>query len=94
MGSGASAAEPEDEDARATLAGNAEARSRLAAMSQWLQGDRRENGEDGRRAGFGSRALTGRDLLTGSSFSLTGEAKAGGLVSLWGPGGAVALQRA
>ena len=30
--------------------------------------------------------MTGRDLLTGSSFALTAEAKAGGLVSLWGRG--------
>ena len=30
--------------------------------------------------------MTGRDLLTGSSFALTGEASAGGTVSLWGRG--------
>ncbi len=43
-------------------------------------------GEDGTRAGFRSRAVTGRDLLTGSSFALTAEANAGGTVSLWGRG--------
>ncbi len=43
-------------------------------------------GEDGARAGFRSRVVTGRDVFTGSSFALTAEAKAGGLVSLWGRG--------
>ena len=69
---GGGALDPEDE-----------AGSRLVAMSQWLQG---ETGADGRRAGFGSRTLTERDLLTGSSFAVTGEANASGLFSLWGRG--------
>ena len=63
---------------------------RLAALSDWLQGGSGEGPEagsrDGRRAGVGSRSVTGRDLLTGSSFALTGEASAGGTVSLWGRG--------
>ena len=76
--------EPEGEDARATLAADAEARSRLEAMSRWLKGG---TGEDGRWAGFQSRSVTERELLTGSSFSLTGEAgAAGGYASLWGRG--------
>ena len=78
--------EPEDEEARQAAAAEAEARSRLEAMTQWLQGETGEDGGDGARAGLGSRAVTGRDLLTGSSFALTAEAKAGGLVSLWGRG--------
>ena len=57
-----------------------EARARLAAMTAWLRGT-----ED-REAGAGSRAVAPRELLTGSSFALTGEARAGGLVSLWGRG--------
>ena len=76
--------EPEDEDARAALSADAEARSGLEAMSQWLRSETGE--EDGRRAGFDARTVTERDLLIGSSFSLTGEAKAGGVVSLWGRG--------
>ena len=70
-------------DARRAASEEAEARSRLAAMTRWLRGAD-EDGQDGRRDGL--RAVTARDLLTGSSFSLTGEAKAGGLVSLWGRG--------
>ena len=49
-GSGAGAPEPEDEDARAKAAAEDEARSRLAAMSKWLQGAR-EDGLRGRQAG-------------------------------------------
>ena len=82
--SGAGSAEPDGADARATLAEETEARSRLETMSNWLQG---ENEEDGSRAGFQSRSVTERDLLTGTSFSLTGEAgAAGGYASLWGRG--------
>ena len=92
-GSGAGAA-PEDDDAREAAAADAEARSRLEAMTTWLRGDSGQGpgsssgagGEDGTRAGFKSRTVTGRDLLTGSSFALTAEANAGGTVSLWGRG--------
>ena len=38
------------------------------------------------RSGFGSRPVTGHDLLTGSSFSLTKGTEGGGLISLWGRG--------
>ena len=82
---GGSAA-PEDADARAQAAAEEEARAGLAAMTKWLQGSAQEDRQDGERAGYESRAVTGRDLLTGSSFALTGEAKAGGMVSLWGRG--------
>ena len=74
---------PEDEGVRAKGAGEREARTRLEAMTQWLRGESEEEREG---AGFRSRAVSGRDLLTGSSFSLTGEATAGGVVSLWGRG--------
>ena len=84
-GSGTGAAEPEDGDSRAALADEAEARSRLEAMSRWLRGG---TGEDVGGAGFGARAVTERELLTGTSFSLTGEAGAsgGGTAALWGRG--------
>ena len=94
-GSGAGAPEPEDEDARAKAAAEDEARSRLAAMSKWLQGAREDPGSgsgagfrDGRRAGYESRSVSARDLLTGTSFALTGEAggAGSGTVSLWGRG--------
>ena len=86
-GSGAGAPEPEDEEARAKAAAEDEARSNLAAMSKWLQGAA-ESGQDGKRAGYESRAVTARDLLTGTSFALTGEAggAGSGTVSLWGRG--------
>ena len=79
---GAGGAAPEDAEARAQLAEEREARSRLEAMTQWLRGEERDG--DGARPD--SRSVTERDLLLGSSFSLTGAAKAGGLVSLWGRG--------
>ena len=84
---GAGAAERED----------AEARERLASMTAWLA----QTGPDagpGSGAGFGpafdgtgrepeSRALTGRDFVTGTSFALTGgSAEGGGFASLWGRG--------
>ena len=86
-GSGAGAPEPEDEEARAKAAAEDEARSNLAAMSKWLQGAA-ESGQDGKRAGYESRSVSARDLLTGTSFALTGEAggAGSGTVSLWGRG--------
>ncbi len=58
-----------------------EARSRLAAMTQWLRGT---DEEDRKQSGPGSVSV--RDLLTGSSFAVTAETGQGGLVSLWGRG--------
>ena len=68
-----------------------EARSRLEAMTEWLRGDGPENGDSGSGSGAsaerpGSRSVTARDLLIGSSFALTGEAKTAGMVSLRGRG--------
>ena len=74
---------------------DAEAQAGLAALTDWLPGDRRDDpgswsgagSGDGRRATLRSRAVTGRDFLTGTSFALTAEAAGGaGLVSLWGRG--------
>ena len=79
--------EPEDAEARVEAAAVEEARSHLAAMANWLQGGA-ESGRDGERPGYESRAVSGRDLLTGTSFALTGEAGSAGsgAVSLWGRG--------
>ena len=77
-----------DAAARDAGAQEAEAMERLTALSGWLRGGRRDGRDGVDRAGYGSRALTARDLLTGTSFSLTAQAAggAGGLVSLWGRG--------
>ena len=86
------------DDARAAAAAErkeAEARAALASMTAWLA----QTGPDGRDgtsfgassdgpgARFESRALTGRDFITGTSFALTGgSAEGGGFASLWGRG--------
>ena len=56
-----------------------EAMDRLEALSRWLRGGEAENDR-----GFASRSMTERDLLTGSSFALTGGSADGGLAALWG----------
>ena len=81
----------------ASLLAEAEDRRALAAMTAWLA----QTGPDagpGSGTGFGpvvggtgrepeSRALTGRDFVTGTSFALTGgSAEGGGFASLWGRG--------
>ncbi len=53
-------------------------------LSNWLRGD--ADTQEARRRG--TRAVTPRDLLAGSSFSMSGGTADGGVVSLWG-GGAV-----
>ena len=59
-----------------------EAGTRLEALSDWFR-----NGTDGADAGSSqSRALTGRELLTGTSFALTDGSKQAGFASLWGRG--------
>ena len=70
-------AEPEEPEDRETEA-------HLGALTGWLKGEPEEN-EAGE---FGSRDLTGNELLTGSSFALTGGSEAGGFGSVWG-GGAI-----
>ena len=59
-----------------------EAEKHLEAMSNWLRGEADE--EDAKPAE--SRALTGRDFLTGSSFALTGGTAEGGFGAVWGRG--------
>ena len=77
---------PSEEEAR-----EAEAQARLEDFSTWLRGEacRDDPGTGGDcPARTGSRAVTPRDLLTGTSFALTtgAEGIGGGLVSLWGRG--------
>ncbi len=67
-------------------------RAAAQAVRTWLAGagahgrDGGAYGEDG-RAGFESRALTGREFVTGTSFALTGgSAEGGGFAALWGRG--------
>ena len=80
---GAGTSVPEDAEARKQAAETEEARSRLEAMSRWLRGETEKDS----RAGLRSRTVSERELLTGTSFSLTGEAGAtGGAASLWGRG--------
>ena len=62
-----------------------EAEARLAALTGWLRDEGGEDAGDPAR-GWRSRAVTGRDLLTGSSFALTGGSAADGFASLWGRG--------
>ena len=61
----------------------AEAQARLEDFSTWLRGE-----AEARESRTGSREVTPRDLLTGTSFALTtgAEGIGGGLVSLWGRG--------
>ena len=57
------------------------AEARLEALTEWV---RVESEED--RSAPGSRELTGRELLTGSSFALTGGSAEGGFGAMWGRG--------
>ena len=74
-------------------ASRAEADARLLARSDWLRGaacpgesERQGECASGGRARVDSRALTGRDFLTGSSFALTGGTHEGGFGALWAQG--------
>ena len=62
----------------AGLAGDRDGEARLAALGAWLRG------EDGGEAHGETRALTGRDLLLGSSFSLTEGTDESGHAAIWG----------
>ena len=59
------------------------ARANLAALTDWLHGAA-EKDDAGRRAR--SRAVTARELLTGSSFALTAGSAETGIGALWGRG--------
>ena len=74
---------------RALRADSAQDRDAMASIRDWMahagaNGDRRGKGPEDR---VQSRALTGREFLTGTSFALTGgSAEAGGYAALWGQG--------
>ena len=73
---------PEGDGTRQSMAEDAASRVRLEAMSNWLRGDTGE-----RREGlFGSRAVSERDLLAATAFSMTGQAEGGGSIAVWGRG--------
>ena len=59
-----------------------EAGVRARALSDWLNGGTGDNGDGAR--GIGSRTVTGRELVLGSTFSLTGETSDGGTAGFWG----------
>ena len=94
-GSGKAAANDNDDTPDRSLA--ARDREAMTAIRGWMAhagtagpgsgagaGDRRVEGPEDR---VQSRALTGRDFLTGTSFALTGgSAEAGGYAALWGRG--------
>ena len=73
---------PEGDGTRQSMAEETEARARLEAVTSWLRG-----GTGDSRAGlFDSRVVSERDLLAATAFSMTGMAKDGGSVGLWGRG--------
>ena len=76
------AGSPEGDGTRQSMAQETEARARLEAVTSWLGGDTLES-----RAGLsGSPAVSERDLLVGTAFSMTGKTDGGGSVALWGRG--------
>ena len=68
-----------------------EAESAMTALADWLRGETSE--EEGPQ-GFGTRAVSGRELLLGSSFALTGGSAETGFGALWGRACGVGLRRA
>ena len=71
------------------LRADARDRESMAAIRDWIAhaGTNDEWRGDASGGRVQSRALTGRDFLTGTSFALTGgSAEAGGFASLWGRG--------
>ncbi len=73
IGGGAAAAD--EVDAR-------KAESRLAALSAWFRGEEERESAHG----FQSRAVTGREILTGTSFAFTEGSAERGFGALWGRG--------
>ena len=58
-----------------------EAEDAMTALAEWLGG---EDAEAREGAGFESRAVSGREVLLGSSFALTGGSAETGFGALWG----------
>ena len=71
-----------DAAARPSGAQTREAEVRAKALSDWLNGGTRDDGEEARR--LGSRTVSGRELVLGSAFSLTGATADGGTAGFWG----------
>ena len=69
-------------DGPRTAAETREAEVRAKALSDWLNGGTRDDGEEARR--IGSRTMSGRELALGSAFSLTAETADGGTAGFWG----------
>ena len=65
-------------------ADDAEAVAGLEALTAWMGGE--DGGHDARNSGgqLGEYGMTGREVLLGSSFSLTGGSAEGGYVAAWG----------
>ena len=70
----------EDAEARAA---ETETRQGLETLAGWVSG---KSGKEGRASGW--RPLTGREMLTGSSFALTGGTAETGFGAFWGRGAA------
>ena len=70
-------ASPEEVEARERR----EAEDRMTALADWVRGETSE--EEGAQ-GFGTRAVSERELLLGSSFALTGGSAETGFGALWG----------
>ena len=70
-------ASPEEDEARERR----EAEERMTALADWVRGE--SAAEEGAR-GFGTRAVSERELLLGSSFALTGGSAETGFGALWG----------
>ena len=76
--SGLSGAGAEDAEAAET-----DTREGLETLADWLSG---KSGEEADAEAFESRTLTGREVLAGSTFALTGGTAETGLASFWGQG--------
>ena len=70
------------EDAAPVDAQGEDTREGLETIAEWLDGTAEEDDEDG----LGARTMSGRELLSTSSFSLTQGAAESGFASFWGRG--------
>ena len=70
------------EDA-AAKADETETRQGLETLTDWLSG---KSGEEADALAFGSRTLSGREVLTGSTFAFTGGTAERGFAAFWGRG--------
>ena len=76
--SGLSGAGAEDAEAAET-----DTREGLETLADWFSG---KSGEDADTRAFGSRTLSGREVLTGSSFAFSGGTAERGFAAFWGRG--------